>query len=72
MSYVMVRGSVPIFWEQKGLIETVTLTRESAMTKKAFTKHLDHLESIYKQVYIIDLLSDSKEREIRLTKEYYR
>jgi hypothetical protein len=24
-SYVMIRGSVPIFWEQKGLIEGVTL-----------------------------------------------
>ena len=29
LSYVMVRGSVPIFWEQKGMIEGVELTRSS-------------------------------------------
>lgn len=36
LSYVMVRGSVPIFWEQKGMIEGVELTRSSDQTAKPF------------------------------------
>lgn len=28
-SYVIIRGSVPIFWEQKGLIEHIEVTRDS-------------------------------------------
>ena len=42
-SYVMIRGSVPIFWEQKGMIEGVTLTRGPEMTRKAFNKHFTDL-----------------------------
>ena len=35
-SYIIIRGSVPIFWEQKGMIEDVTITRDPDMTKDAF------------------------------------
>ncbi len=38
-SYVMIRGSVPVFWEQKGMVEDVTISRGSDMTKKAFHLH---------------------------------
>lgn len=68
----MVRGSVPIFWEQKGMLEEVTLTRGPEMTRKAFHKHFEDLENTYGQMSIVDLLSDSKKREIILTKEYVR
>jgi len=71
-SYVMVRGSVPLFWEQKGMYEGVTLTRDAAMTKAAFHKHFTDVFEKYKHIYAIDLLSDTKQREIVLTKEYYR
>lgn len=42
-SYVIIRGSVPVFWEQKGMVEDVTLTRGTDMTKQAFFKHFDEL-----------------------------
>jgi hypothetical protein len=35
-SYVIIRGSVPVFWEQKGMTEGVTLTRGPEMTRKSF------------------------------------
>jgi synaptojanin len=43
MSYVMVRGSVPIFWEQKGLIEDVVITKNSELTHRSFNKHFEDL-----------------------------
>jgi len=71
-SYVIIRGSVPVFWEQKGMTEGVTLTRGPEMTKKAFQKHFSQILKDYERTYIIDLLSDTKERETVLTREYVR
>ena len=69
-SYVMIRGSVPVFWEQNGMIEDVTISRGHDMTKKAFRKHFEDLVTTYNQVFVVDLLSDTKKREVKLTKEY--
>lgn len=54
------------------MIEDVTITRDSDMTKEAFEKHIEGLISNYSNIYCVDLLSDSKAREIILTKEYVR
>lgn len=72
LSYVMIRGSVPIFWEQKGILEDVTLSRGPEATKMAFHKHFEELLGTYNNIFIVDLLSDTKKREIILTKEYVR
>lgn len=71
-SYTMIRGSVPIFWEQKGVVENVALTRGPELTKRAFHKHFEDLISTYGPVSALDLLSDTTAREIILTKEYVR
>jgi len=71
-SYVIIRGSVPVFWEQTGMTEGVTLTRGPDMTRKAFQKHFESILKTYSKTYIIDLLSDTKERETILTREYVR
>jgi hypothetical protein len=71
-SYTILRGSVPVFWKHKGVVEDVVLTRGPEMTKKAFAKHFEDLVGTYGPQYIIDLLSDTKAREIILTKEYVR
>ena len=60
ISYVMIRGSVPIFWEQKGMIEGVTISRGPEMTKPAFHKHFEELLNTYGAIFIVDLLSDTK------------
>lgn len=72
MSYTIIRGSVPVFWEQKGVVEDVVLTRGPEMTKKAFQKHFEDLTGCYGPNFIIDLLSDTKGREVILTKEFVR
>lgn len=72
LAYVLVRGSIPVFWEQKGMIEGVTVTRGPEMTSKAFHKHFDDLFKTYTVLSLVDLLSDTKARETILTKEYVR
>ena len=54
------------------MVEDVTISRGPDMTKKAFKKHFEDILSTYNQVFIVDLLSDKKSREIKLTKEYVR
>jgi synaptojanin len=72
LAYVMIRGSIPVFWEQKGMIEDVTITRGPEMTSRAFHKHFDDLFKTYSHISLVDLLSDTKARETILTKEYVR
>lgn len=71
-SHVQIRGSVPVFWEQKGILEDVTITRNPEMTKKAFRIHMNDIIQTYGPVYIINLLRDKTAREMRITKEYVR
>jgi SacI homology domain len=39
LSHVQISGSVPVFWEQKGVKEDVALTRSQDFQKKAFNLH---------------------------------
>jgi hypothetical protein len=68
-SYVQVRGSVPVFWDQK-VDGPVVLTRNSEATVPAFKKHFDSLIQCYKEVAIIDLLQKKKKEEELLANEY--
>ena len=42
------------------------------MTKSPFKKHFNEMHKDYGKVHIIDLLQDGRERENKLTKEYYK
>ena len=73
-SYVQVRGSVPIFWEQAtGLLpnqQKISITRSPQATQPAFDKHFEDLEMSYGAVFILNLLSKSKLGEVELTDRY--
>ena len=73
-SYVQIRGSVPIFWEQTaGLIpgqQKIQITRSPEATQPAFDKHFESLEAQYGTVHILNLLSESKPGEAELTARY--
>jgi endonuclease/exonuclease/phosphatase family metal-dependent hydrolase len=73
-SYVQVRGSVPIFWEQQaGLLpgqQKITITRSPEATQPAFDKHFDNLELSYGTVHVVNLLSNEKQNELELTHRY--
>lgn len=73
-SYVQVRGSVPVFWEQApGLLpgqQKITITRSKEGTQPAFDKHFQELEQTYGAVHVINLLSETKPGEADLTGLY--
>ncbi|KAH8094819.1 inositol polyphosphate phosphatase [Cristinia sonorae] len=72
-SYVQVRGSVPLFWEQQGLQtfgQKIQITRPHA-SQPAFERHFAHLSEEYGLVHAINLLG-TKENEATLTNAYER
>lgn len=73
-SYVQVRGSVPIFWEQQtGLLpgqQKITITRSPEATQHAFDKHFENLELSYGAMHVVNLLSNEKPNEIELSRRY--
>ncbi|GBB91089.1 hypothetical protein RclHR1_01820018 [Rhizophagus clarus] len=71
-SYVQVRGSVPVFWEQQGLqvmTHKIQISRGPDATQPAVERHFNELQSRYGDVDIINLLG-VKEGESILSKEY--
>lgn len=73
-SYVQVRGSVPIFWEQTpGLIpgqQKIEVTRSSEATHHAFNQHFETLELEYGAVHVVNLLSELRSGEAELSTKY--
>ncbi|KAF8646385.1 hypothetical protein AX16_007251 [Volvariella volvacea WC 439] len=73
VSYVQVRGSVPLFWEQQG-IQTfghrIQITRPQA-SQPAFERHFANLMEEYGSIHAINLLG-TKENEATLTEAYAR
>ncbi|RPD80946.1 inositol polyphosphate phosphatase [Lentinus tigrinus ALCF2SS1-7] len=72
-SYVQVRGSVPLFWEQQGLQtfgQRIQITRPQG-SQPAFDRHFAGLVEEYGAVHAINLLG-TKENETILTAAYTR
>ena len=73
-SFAQVRGSVPVFWEQAAGIlpqqQKIQLTRSPEATQPAFDKHFEGLELKYGNIHVLNLLSESKPDEVRLTARY--
>ncbi|KAK2466082.1 hypothetical protein APHAL10511_001724 [Amanita phalloides] len=73
VSYVQIRGSVPLFWEQQGLQtfgQRIQITRPHT-SQPAFERHFLQLMEEYGAVHAINLLG-SKENEALLTSTYDR
>lgn len=73
VSYVQVRGSVPLFWEQQGLQtfgQHIQITRPHA-SQPAFERHLVQLTEEYGSIHAINLMGQ-KENEALLTNAYAR
>ncbi|XP_049850732.1 uncharacterized protein LOC126323777 [Schistocerca gregaria] len=66
MSFVQVRGSVPLFWEES-LSKTgyvLFLSRAPESSAIAFEKHLNELLKLYYRVHLINLLSKRKKEQL--------
>ncbi|SJK86373.1 inositol-1,4,5-trisphosphate 5-phosphatase [Babesia microti strain RI] len=67
-SVVMCRGSVPIFWEQTGVMSSPNVTHCVEMLKRPFLTHFSELCSQYGDILCVNLLNDRW--ELCLTEAY--
>ncbi|KAJ1033041.1 hypothetical protein NDA16_000320 [Ustilago loliicola] len=71
-TFVQVRGSVPLFWEQQGLQAfnaKIQITRSRGASQPAFDRHFADLISHYSRVHAINLLG-TRDAETVLTSAY--
>lgn len=54
------------------MYENIEVTRDSNQTRESFNTHFTKSIENYGKVLCVDLLSDSKAREIKLWKEYIK
>ncbi|XP_035233587.1 synaptojanin-1-like [Stegodyphus dumicola] len=72
-SYIQIRGSIPLFWEQPGLqvgSHKVKLSRGSEASAPSFDRHLTQIVKRYGDQVLINLLG-SKEGEAMLSQMFY-
>lgn len=68
LSYLMIRGSIPLFWEQPGVqvgSHRIKMSRGSEISQPAYDKHMFLLRERFDKVLLINLLS-SRESELAL------
>lgn len=74
MSWVQIRGSIPVFWTQLGsTTERIPIPRicRSMFTEQAYQAHMAQLEQIYgKGLTLVNLIDQSGQREAHLGDEY--
>ena len=73
-SFIQVRGSVPLFWEQPGVnvgSHKIRISRGPELSAPAFDSHFKQLKALYGDIIIINLLGSnlvgSKEGEATLS-----
>lgn len=68
LSFIIIRGSIPLFWEQPGVqvgSHRIKMSRGSEISQAAYDKHMFLLRERYENTVIINLLS-SRESELTL------
>jgi hypothetical protein len=72
-SFLQIRGSVPAFWEQNGLQlmgHKIQISRSLEATLPAFNQHVNKLLQRYKNVHVVNLLSQREGAESQLGNLY--
>lgn len=69
-SHVQIRGSVPIFFQQRGITAATRINRSYNLSNQAFLKHFDELSKIYGYSFCVNLLSKMKKEEQMLSEAF--
>lgn len=65
-SYVLIRGSIPLFWEQTGVqvgAHRLRISREFEVSQPAFDRHFAMLQHLYGPQMILNLVSSGQSGE---------
>ncbi|TPX69671.1 hypothetical protein SpCBS45565_g02245 [Spizellomyces sp. 'palustris'] len=73
-SFLQIRGSVPVFWEQTGIQMThkVTISRGAESSAPATRKHFEELISRYNKIHVINLLGQKDGSSEQMLSELFR
>jgi hypothetical protein len=70
-THVIVRGSLPLFWHQKGMLSSsIGMTRTLPNSNNAFMLHMTALQEFYGRVLLVNLLTDSEKEQKVLSDAY--
>lgn len=66
LSFIIIRGSVPLFWKQKnkGINGKLYFTGNRRDLELSFDKHFNKLEKNYNKIHVITLLGEKKDEKI--------
>lgn len=67
LSFVQVRGSAPVFFQQTGMTASTQITRTPELTSAAFLKHIEEVQKEFQMAYIINLMNVNKPNEQIIT-----
>lgn len=71
-SFVQIRGSVPLFWRQTGVIAPPEMIKSLDAAQPYYAKHMGRLESLYGEIDCINLMSATKSGECTLSQDYQK
>jgi len=69
-SFVQVRGSVPLFWKQAGVVAPPEMIKSLDFAQPYYRKHMQRLESLYGLVTCVNLMSSTKAGECSLSQQF--
>lgn len=71
MSFVQIRGSVPVFWQQTGMTAQTEITRIPELTTPAYLKHIEEIQKDYfPLIFMINLMNFHKPNEQIITQNF--
>lgn len=71
MSFIQIRGSVPIFFQQTGVTAQTEITRTPELTSAAFIKHIEDVKQNYfPMIFMINLMNFYKPNEQIITQNF--
>lgn len=62
-TFVQIRGSIPLFWQQKGLKGEVVFKRDPSTSVKAVKHHFHDINEEFGRFLMVNLLKEKSERE---------
>jgi len=66
-SNLQIRGSAPVFWQQRGVTAQIKITRNFDFTNTAFLKHIEDMNNNWGRIICLNLMSKTKKDEQTIT-----
>ena len=69
-AFTIIRGSVPVYFEQNPVNSETTILKNTVLTSEAFVLHVNQIQQHYKYVMMQNLMTDTKQNEEVITSAF--